>query len=174
MAGHSSLPCADYVVCAPGHPRLGHAAKQDVDARHKAGHDELNGETGSSCDQHGLFDAIRCPNEIRAALRLQQSDDLGVGPRAAEQKALALVATLGAKAAQLGFGLDAFGGDGHTEADAEADNRTHDRLRVAVGAEVAYERLVDLDLVERKASEIAQTGIAGAEIVHRDMHTQRA
>src|SRR6266481_4041649 len=102
--------------------------------------------------ERGVLAGLGGRDEIRAALRLQQPNDLGVGPRAAEQKTLALVAPLGAQAAQLGFGLDAFGGNGHAETDAEADDRTHDRLRVAIGAEVAHERLVDLDLVERKAS----------------------
>jgi hypothetical protein len=54
-------------------------------------------------------------------LGLQQSDDLGVGPGAAVQKTLAFVATFGAQAAQFGFGLDAFGGDGDAKADTEAD-----------------------------------------------------
>src|SRR3990170_2550855 len=112
--------------------------------------------------------------EIRAALRPEQSDDLGVGPRAAEQKALPLVAAFGAQTAQFGFGLDAFGGNRHAETDAEADDRTNDRLRVEVGSEASHERLVDLDLVERKAPEIAQAGIAGAEIVHRNAHAERA
>ena len=67
----------------------------------------------------------------------KQPDDLGVGAGAAEQKTLPLVAALGAQAAQFGFGLDAFGGDGDAEALAEADDRTHDRLAFAVGAEIA-------------------------------------
>ncbi|GCC44970.1 hypothetical protein chiPu_0028848, partial [Chiloscyllium punctatum] len=48
-------------------------------------------------------------------LRLQEADDLGVRPGAAEQEALALVAALGAQAAQLRLGLDALGGDGDAE-----------------------------------------------------------
>src|SRR5882757_10701936 len=99
---------------------------------------------------------------LRPALGPQQADDLGVRPGAAEQKALALVAAFGAQAAQFGFGLDALGGDGDAEPDAEADDRTHDRLRVGVRTEVAHERLVDLDLVERKTAQIAQARIAGA------------
>ena len=64
---------------------------------------------------------VRRHDYIRAALRLQQSDDLGIGPRAAEQKTLALVTTLRAQAAQLGFGLDTLGGNGDAEADAADD-----------------------------------------------------
>src|SRR6478672_1910290 len=57
-----------------------------------------------------------------------------------------------AQAAQFGFGLDAFGGDGDAETLAEADDRADDRLGVGVGAEIAHEGLVDLDLVEREAA----------------------
>ena len=49
---------------------------------------ELQDETG------GFLAFVRRPGEIAAALRLQQTDDVDVGPRAAEQEALALVAAL--------------------------------------------------------------------------------
>src|SRR6202171_78194 len=117
---------------------------------------------------------MRGRDKIRSSLRFQKSDDLGVGPRSAEQKSLSLMTALRAQAAQLSLGLDAFGGDRHAEAYAEADDRTHDSLRVAISAEVPHERLIDLDLVERKTSEITQTRIAGAEIVHRNAHAKRA
>jgi hypothetical protein len=45
---------------------------------------------------------------------------------------------------------------------------------IAIGPEIAHERLIDLDLVERKAPEVTQAGVAGAEIVHRNAHTERA
>src|SRR5439155_5353316 len=111
---------------------------------------------------------------VDAALRRQQADDLGVGARLAEQEALAFVAAFGPEAAQLGFGLDALGGDDDAEAFAEADDGTDDRLRLAVGAEIADEGLIDLDLVEGEAAQIAEAGITGAEIVHRDAHAERA
>jgi hypothetical protein len=62
-----------------------------------------------------------------------------MGPGAAEQIALALVAAFGAQAAQFGFGLDTFGRDDDAKALAEADDRTDDRLGVGVGAEIAHE-----------------------------------
>src|SRR5512138_1838634 len=46
MAGHSSLPCADYVHLSalPAiHVFLYRRHRKDVDARHKAGHDVLDG-----------------------------------------------------------------------------------------------------------------------------------
>ena len=45
---------------------------------------------------------------------------------------------------------------------------------VELKAEVVDEGAVDLDLVEREALQIAQRGIAGAEIVKRDPHPQAA
>ena len=40
-------------------------------------------------------------------------------------------------------------------------------------AEFANEGLVDLDAVEREAPQIAQRGIAGAEIIHGDADAER-
>src|SRR5690349_10274349 len=103
---------------------------------------------------------------------MQERNDLSIWPRPAEQIALPLMAAFGAKAAEFGLGLDALGGDGDAEALAEADDRTDYRLRLAVCGDVADERLVDLDLVEWKAAQVAQARIAGAEIVHRDPHPE--
>ena len=40
--------------------------------------------------------------------------------------------------------------------------------------QVADERAVDLDLVERETAQVAERGIAGAEVVHRNAHAQLA
>src|SRR5207244_13247092 len=106
----------------------------------------------------------------QAALGPQERNDFGLRAGAAEQKALALLAAFGAQAAQLGFGFDAFGGDGDAEPLAEADDGTDDRLRVAIGIDFLHEGAVDLDLVERKTAQVTQARIAGAEIVHRAAH----
>jgi hypothetical protein len=37
----------------PGHPRFSSSALEDVDARHKAGHDEPNGEAVFNVVLHG-------------------------------------------------------------------------------------------------------------------------
>jgi len=42
----------------------------------------------------------------------------------------------------------------------------------AVGADIAHERLVDLELVHREAVQIRERGVAGAEVVHRDAHAE--
>ena len=44
-------------------------------------------------------------------------------------------------------------------------------VRVADG--VADEFAVDLEFVERESPQISQTGIAGAEVVHRQLHAER-
>jgi hypothetical protein len=41
----------------------------------------------------------------------------------------------------------------------------HKRRRVAVADDVAHEALVDLDLVDRQLAQVAEAGIAGAEVV---------
>ena len=96
------------------------------------------------------------------------------GPRRAEQKTLHLVAAFGAQPVELVHGLHAFGRRGDVEAAAEAGDRAHDRHAVGALRQILDERAVDLDLVERKAAEIAQAGIAGAEIVHRNADAELA
>ena len=58
---------------------------------------------------------LRIPTRIPRWSR----DDLRVGAGAAEQKTLRLVAAFGAQTAQLRFGFDALGGDGHAKSYAE-------------------------------------------------------
>jgi hypothetical protein len=71
----------------------------------------IGGHPGAppSGDEHLLPVTIRGRNGIHAALRLQERDDLCVGPGAAEQKALPFMTAFRAQAAQFGFGLDALG-----------------------------------------------------------------
>ncbi len=56
---------------------------------------------------------------------------------------------------------------------AEIDHRAHDRRGLRVAAEIDDEGAVDLDLVERECLEIAQRGVAAAEIIHGDADTER-
>ncbi|GCC44573.1 hypothetical protein chiPu_0028521, partial [Chiloscyllium punctatum] len=93
--------------------------------------------------------------------------------RPADQIALHRVAAFLGKEGELGLGLDAFGDDRHFKAVAEIDHRAHDRGRLRIAAEIDDEGAVDLDLVERKRLQIAQRGIAAAEIIHRDAHAER-
>src|SRR4030088_1666119 len=116
-----------------------------MDARIKSGHDgcwigpEVSGR-------------LRCaPAEI-----FQQLLDLGGRPRRTEQEALHFVAAFGAEPVELINGLHAFGCRGDVEAAAKAGDRSHNRHAIGALREILYERAIDLDLVERKATEIAE------------------
>src|SRR3546814_7329105 len=64
--------------------------------------------------------------------------------------------------------FDALGGGLHAQRFGERDDRLDDRgVAVAGDRRAAHERLVDLDLVERRFLQIAERRIAGAEIVGR-------
>ena len=85
-------------------------------------------------------------------------------------EALELGAALGAQPVALLGGLDAFGRDLHAEQPAEAHDPLDDAEGVLLAAERAGERARDLDLVE--LLQVAQAGIAGAEVVDRDPDAQ--
>src|SRR6267154_1557020 len=91
----------------------------------------------------------------------------------ADEITLHRVAALLGEEAELLLGLDALGDDRHFQAVAEVDDGANDRRRLRAAAEVHDEGAVDLDLVERERLQIAQRGIAAAEIVHRDAHAER-
>src|SRR5450756_2082882 len=114
--------------------------------------------------------AAAASRRLRGALAEfeQQPPDLGGGFCGAEQEALHLVAAFGAQPVELVHGLDAFRRRGDVEAAAQPRDRPHDRDAIRTLRQILDERAVDLDLVERKASEIAEAGISGAKIVHRD------
>src|SRR5260370_516370 len=57
---------------------------------------------------------------------------------------------------------------GWVESAAKAGDRPHDRNDIGALRKILHKRAIDLDLVERKTSEIAEAGISGAEIVHRN------
>ena len=70
-------------------------------------------------------------------------------------------------------GLHAFGDDDQAEIVGEADDVGADGLGAPV-AELADQAPVDLDRAQMQAVEVAEAGIAGAEIVERDGHAQPA
>src|SRR6202043_3492500 len=91
----------------------------------------------------------------------------------ADEIALYRVAALIGEEAQLLLGFDALGDDRHLEAVAKADHGPDDRRRLRIAPEIDDESAVDLDLVERKRLQIAQRGIAAAEVVHGNAHAER-
>ena len=58
--------------------------------------------------------------------------------------------------ATLRLGFDAFGDDGQAEALGQRDDRVRDRRVIGAARQVAHERAVNLDLVERQAREISE------------------
>src|SRR5690606_248785 len=94
-------------------------------------------------------------------------------PGRAEVEALRLRAAFAPEEGQVLGPLHAFGGDGHAEAFAEAEDGADDRLAVATFAEALHEGLVDLDLGEGEAAQVAQRRITRAEVVHRDADAER-
>src|ERR1700680_4115499 len=117
--------------------------------------------------------ALEVPREGDARTEVaEQRTELRGGLWFAVQISLDFSATLVAKLEKLLLGLDAFGCRGDPERAAEPDDGTDDGNRVRLVIEVANERLVDLDLVEGKLSQVAEARIPGAEIVHRDAHAE--
>ncbi|GCC48752.1 hypothetical protein chiPu_0033275, partial [Chiloscyllium punctatum] len=72
------------------------------------------------------------------------------------------------------LGLDTFRGRRHVARGGNVHDGLDDRGRRAGSGKILDEGAVDLDLVERKALQIAQRRIAGAEIVERDAHAELA
>src|SRR3990167_463471 len=94
--------------------------------------------------------------------RHQQRGDLGRGPGRAEEIALHLGAAFRPHDPQLLLGLDALGRRRDAEPRGEVDDRADELEVVGAGVEIAQERGVDLDLVERAAAEVAERRVAGA------------
>ena len=98
--------------------------------------------------------------------------DLARVDRRAEVVALRQATAFGVEHRELLGALDALGDRVEAEAAAEAEERAQDRLRARIVLQRADEGAVELDLVEREAAQIAERGMADAEIVERDPHAQ--
>src|SRR3569832_1873347 len=72
----------------------------------------------------------------------------------------------------LGLGLHYFGNHREYETLTNGHDGTGDGLIVGIVRYVTHERFVDLELIDRQAFEVAQRGIAGAEVVDRDGDAQ--
>lgn len=92
--------------------------------------------------------------------------------RCAEKVTLRLVAALQAQPGQLAGGLHPFGNGAQPQVAGQADDGADDGFVFGVGGDVAHKTLVDLQLADLEAFEVAERRIAGAEIVnrHRDLH----
>src|SRR6056297_3134134 len=90
----------------------------------------------------------------------------------AEEVALQLVAAATAQDIVLVVALDPLGDDLEPQSRAEGDDRPGDRCTRLVVRDVADERLVDLERADRKALEIGERRVAGAEIVDREVDAE--
>src|SRR5687768_17261199 len=118
----------------------------------------------------GAIDGRRAPLAGRGP---EPAQPLLLGHRAREKIALqALAAELGEQAAFL-LGLHPLCHD--VEAQLRTD-RHHHAHQVLVGAlvQAAHEGLVDLDRVQRQVLQQRERRVAGAEVVERDAHAERA
>ncbi len=93
--------------------------------------------------------------------------------RAAEQITLAFVAIALFEEGQLGGFFDSFGNNPLMQAGAHRDDGRNDDAVVAPGIDIAHEGAVDLQDVDREQFQVAEAGIAGAEIVNRQHHAHR-
>ena len=100
--------------------------------------------------------------------------DVGGRFRRAEQIALHFRAAERTKQFQLLLRLDALRGRRHVAFGGDVHHCPHDAGRSVRLGDVVDEAAVDLDLVERKTLQIAERGIAGAEIVERDSDADAA
>ncbi len=68
--------------------------------------------------------------------------------------------------------LDALSRDLQPETMPHRRDRAHDGRVVRVVRQVAHERLIDLQAVQREALQVAEAGVAGAQIIDRQAYAQ--
>ena len=92
------------------------------------------------------------------------------GDRSAEIEALCLVAAVCLKKSYLVFRFHALSDHTFLETFGHGDDRADDCRIVCIGGDVAHEGSVNLQGIDRKLFQVAQTGIPGTEIIHRETH----
>jgi hypothetical protein len=104
------------------------------------------------------------------ALRQVAAEPLA-GDRGSVDEALDLVAPHLAQQRHLLLGVDALCDDLEVEAVRHRDHRPGDPRGRRIGVDVADEAPIHLQDVERKAPQVAERRVAGAEVVERNAHT---
>src|ERR1700722_19986671 len=102
------------------------------------------------------------------------SQQFGKSPRRdrpAEVEPLGLVALVGAEKFEFFKGFHAPGDHPQLETASHADPSGYNDGVVTCGTDLANERLIDLEGIDRKFSEIAEARVARAEVVDRDLHS---
>jgi serine/threonine-protein kinase len=111
---------------------------------------------------------------LAAALRQQEVEEVVGGHRLAEQAPLAVVAVAAPEEIELLLRLDALGDHVEAEVLAHLDDRAHECRVLARDVRVAHEGLVDLERADRELLQRRERGIAGAEVVDREVQAHRA
>src|SRR6185312_12377177 len=88
--------------------------------------------------------------------------------RPREKESLCLVAPARAQPLQLALTLYALGGDYETQRLGERENGVGDCSVARRAVHVTHECLVDLEAIGRKASDVGERGVAGAEVIERN------
>src|SRR5207302_1537627 len=86
---------------------------------------------------------------------------------------LVFFAAVPAQELELLWRLDTFRKHPQAKRLPERDDRLRDRRAAAAVGRLDHERPVDLQAVDRQPREVAEARVAGAEVVHRDLHPER-
>ena len=150
-----------------------YAARKNAQSSAQAGNSALSLIQGGSTPERRERTCCGGHCSGRRPVVFQHPENVFLRPGCAEEKALALRAPFGSQVFQVAFCFDAFRRNRHSQTGAERQNSSDNGLRVGFAADLMNERAIDLDFVEREAPQVAQRGIAGAEIVHGDANAER-
>ena len=103
----------------------------------------------------------------------QQLGEQSGGQRRTEEVALSLRAVPRLKKCELFRSFDAFGNDALLEVDAHGDGGANDGRFVGVSGDFVHKGFVNLQDVDGKLLEIAEAGIAGAEVIESNVNSDR-
>src|SRR5579862_350639 len=92
----------------------------------------------------------------------------------AEEVALSQEAAQRPQCVGLAVALHSFGHDRQSQRVAQGDDRAHDGGVVRVGVDLADEGPVHLERLHRELLQVAERGVAGAEVVHLEVHPELA
>ena len=93
------------------------------------------------------------------------------GYRPADQVALDLVAALLLQQGQVRFSLHPLRNHSQAQRMSHGNDRRGDRRVIGVNGDLPDEGPVDLERVQREVLQVAEGGVAGSEIVHRQVET---
>ena len=113
---------------------------------------------------------VKCERQVLSGL--QQGGERLCRYRMAEIVALAFIAMLSQKKCTLPRCFHALRDDAQLEAFAHVDNGADNGGIVRAAGNPAHERLVDLQGINRKLPQIAEAGIARAEVIDRELDAQ--